>query len=178
MSARCVRAVGRWKTVWDRGARLELLAPAQSGSSGDVRVGIVVLGNARAKIVLACLCAGGFVLFVCLFIPLEPLLLSRPVYNIGEAGLIALVAAAVVMAGCLLSVNPRRAVALVFGLVVSAALRVAGTGVVLSLAIYNPTALLRPVAVIAVLIATGGFFLARYLGRPGGDKKSAPWLDS
>jgi hypothetical protein len=95
-------------------------------------VGTVVLGNARAKVVVACVCAGGFALFVCLFIPLEALLLSRPVHNIGEAGITALIAASVALAGCLLSVNPRRVVALVFGLVVSAALMVAGVGVVVS----------------------------------------------
>jgi hypothetical protein len=132
-----------------------------------MRVGAMVLSSTRSKIVVACLYVGGFILFVCLFIPLEGLLLSQQLYNLGEAGIIALVSTTVVMAGCLLSANPRRTTILVFGLVISSTLMFAGSGVLVSLAIYHPKRLFGFGPAMAVLMTIGGYLLAKYLGRHG-----------
>jgi CHASE2 domain-containing sensor protein len=130
-------------------------------------VAAVVLGSARSKVAAACLYAGGFVLFVCLIVPLEGVLLSRPIYNVGEAGIAALVTAAVVTVGCVLAGNPRRTAILVFGLVISETLMLAGVGVILYLAVHDPKRLLGTRSAIAVLLATGGFLMAKLMGRRG-----------
>jgi hypothetical protein len=135
-------------------------------------VAAMVLSSTRSKIVVACLCAGGFILLVCLFIPLEGLLLSEPLYDMGEAGIIAFVSTTVVMAGCLLSANPRRTAVLVFGLVISATLMFAGSEVLVSLAIYHPKRLLGFGPAMAVLMTIGGYLLAKYLARRESDKAS------
>jgi hypothetical protein len=132
----------------------------------------VVLSSIRSKVVVACLCGGGFILFVCLFIPLGGLLLSRPIYSPGAAGIIGLVSAAVAIAGCLLSANPRRTAILLFGLVISATLMFAGCIVLMALAINAPKRLLGFRPAIAVLMTIAGYLLAKYLSRRENDKAS------
>jgi len=101
----------------------------------------VDLSSLRSKVV-AVPVRRRFVLFVALFHPTAGSFIGSSTLQHGGVGIIALIAAAVGMAGCLLSGIPDALSMLLFGRIIAATFMFAGVGVLLSLAFSDPKRLL------------------------------------